>query len=196
MPRAASSAGFDYYLQPFTMPEPEYYGSVMLFYQATAPLGWTQITSEDNIGLRIVSGATGGTVSGTQPFTTVYPASPISSVSVATAPLAGATSAPTTISTTQMPIHTHSPNVTYNVVGGNQTTWGPTISGGINALAYGFSWTGSSSGVTLNPQPAAYTAGSHAHTWAGAAGGGFFTTITPTGFSIKYMDFIRASKNS
>jgi hypothetical protein len=196
MPRAASSAGFDYYLQPFTMPEPEYYGSVMLFYQATAPLGWTQITTENDIGLRIVSGTTGGTVSGTRPFTTVYPASPTTTVSVVTSPLPGATSNPTTISINQMGIHTHSPNVTANTAGGNQTIWGPTISGGITALAHGFSWSRSSGNVTLNPQPAGYTGGGHNHTWAGAAGGGSFTAITPTGFAIKYMNFIQASKNS
>ena len=89
MPRAASSAGFDFYLQPFTDPEPEYYGSTMIFHQATAPTGWTQDTSENDIGLRIVSGTTGGTVSGTRSFTSVYPASgfPVQ-VSVATAPIA------------------------------------------------------------------------------------------------------------
>jgi hypothetical protein len=196
MPRAASSAGFDYYLQSFTMPEPEYYGSVMLFYQATAPLGWTQDTTENNIGLRIVTGTTGGTVSGTRPFTTVYPASPITSVSTTTSALSPATSNPATITESTMAIHTHSPNVTANTPGGNQTIWGPTISGGSSFLAHGFSWTGVSGGVTLNPQPASYTGGGHNHGWAGAAGGGTFTATTPTGFSIKYMDFIRASKNS
>lgn len=45
-------------------------GSVMLFYQAAAPVGWTKLTSHDDKALRVVSG-TGGTAGGTVPFTTV-----------------------------------------------------------------------------------------------------------------------------
>lgn len=35
-------------------------GTVMLFYQAAAPVGWTQISNDDNSMLRMVSGAGGG----------------------------------------------------------------------------------------------------------------------------------------
>ena len=45
-------------------------GTVMLFYQATAPLGWTQVTTQNDKALRVVSG-TGGVSGGTNPFSTV-----------------------------------------------------------------------------------------------------------------------------
>lgn len=35
-------------------------GTVMLFYQAAAPTGWTQVTTQDNKALRVVSGSGGG----------------------------------------------------------------------------------------------------------------------------------------
>jgi hypothetical protein len=48
-------------------------GSVMLFYQAAAPTGWTQVTTAglNDSALRIVT-STGGTTSGTSAFSTVF----------------------------------------------------------------------------------------------------------------------------
>src|SRR5882672_6730308 len=45
-------------------------GSVMVFYQATAPVGWTKIVSQHDKALRVSSG-TGGLAGGTNPFSTV-----------------------------------------------------------------------------------------------------------------------------
>jgi hypothetical protein len=45
-------------------------GAVMLFYQASAPLGWTQVTTQNDKALRVVSGS-GGVSGGTNPFSTV-----------------------------------------------------------------------------------------------------------------------------
>ena len=45
-------------------------GSVMLFYQAAAPTGWTKIVSQHDKALRVTSG-TGGVVGGTNPFSSV-----------------------------------------------------------------------------------------------------------------------------
>lgn len=45
-------------------------GTVMLFYQAAAPTGWTQVTTHNDKALRVVSGAGGGS-GGTNPFSTV-----------------------------------------------------------------------------------------------------------------------------
>lgn len=45
-------------------------GSVMLFYQGAAPTGWTQVTTQNDKALRVVSG-TGGVTGGTNPFSTV-----------------------------------------------------------------------------------------------------------------------------
>lgn len=46
-------------------------GTTLLFYQASAPTGWTQVTTQNNKALRIVSGTGGGT-GGTSSFTTVF----------------------------------------------------------------------------------------------------------------------------
>ena len=46
-------------------------GSIMLFYQAGAPTGWTKITSQNNKAIRVVSG-TGGGGGGNNTFTTTF----------------------------------------------------------------------------------------------------------------------------
>jgi hypothetical protein len=45
-------------------------GTVMVFYQAAAPTGWTKLTTQNDKALRVVSGA-GGVAGGTNPFSTV-----------------------------------------------------------------------------------------------------------------------------
>lgn len=40
-------------------------GTVMIFAQASAPTGWTKITTQNDKALRVVSGSTGGTAGGT-----------------------------------------------------------------------------------------------------------------------------------
>ena len=71
-------------------------GTKMLFVQASAPVGWTQVTSSvDNKALRVVSGSgggTGGSVSFTSAFASHTPAG---------------TNAGTAITIAQMPSHTH-----------------------------------------------------------------------------------------
>jgi hypothetical protein len=69
-------------------------GTVLLFYQAAAPTGWTKLTSQDNKALRVVSGS-GGVAGGTTAFTTVF---------ANQSPTTGAT----TLSTSQIPSHSHS----------------------------------------------------------------------------------------
>jgi hypothetical protein len=66
-------------------------GTVMLFVQTAAPTGWTKSTTHDNKALRVVSGSV--TTGGTQNFTAV---------------LNGNVGA-TTLTTAQMPSHTHTP---------------------------------------------------------------------------------------
>lgn len=46
-------------------------GTVMLFYQAAAPLGWTKQTTQNDKALRVVSGSTGGSAGGTNSFSSV-----------------------------------------------------------------------------------------------------------------------------
>jgi hypothetical protein len=45
----------------------------MLFYQSAAPTGWTQLTTQNNKALRVVSGTGGGT-GGSNTFTTTFAA--------------------------------------------------------------------------------------------------------------------------
>lgn len=72
-------------------------GTKSLFYQASAPTGWTQVVSLNDYALRLVSG-TGGTTGGTTAFSTVFSNQTIS--------VSGSTGA-TTLSTAQMPSHSH-----------------------------------------------------------------------------------------
>ena len=76
-------------------------GTRMTFNQTNAPLGWTKDTSTDNAGFRLVSGTagSGGSVNFTTAFST---ATDVTITSVAGS--AGAT----TLSTPQIPSHTHS----------------------------------------------------------------------------------------
>lgn len=62
-------------------------GTVMLFFQSAAPIGWTQVTNQNNKAFRVVSGTGGGT-GGTDPFTTVFGLTAVDGTSVSTAQLA------------------------------------------------------------------------------------------------------------
>ena len=64
-------------------------GTVMLFVQTAAPTGWTKSTTHDNKALRVVSGSV--TTGGTQGFTAVL----------------NGTVGATTLTTAQIPSHTH-----------------------------------------------------------------------------------------
>lgn len=93
--------------------------SVQIFYQATAPTGWTQVTHHDpptnsqsinNKALRVVSG-NGGTYNGMDPFTTVFPSSVRAINDSAT--LTG-TVGDTTLTLDQLPIHAHGAGSSFN----------------------------------------------------------------------------------
>ena len=94
-------------------------GSVLLFYQAAAPTGWTQVTTQNNKALRIVSGTGGGT-GGTVAFTTAFASQAVSGTV--------GTSGATTLSTAQMPSHTHSVTFGYSC-GGNYFGYGSIVYG-------------------------------------------------------------------
>jgi hypothetical protein len=47
-------------------------GTKLIFPQAAAPTGWTKDTTHDNKALRLVTGGTGGTAGGVNPFTSVF----------------------------------------------------------------------------------------------------------------------------
>jgi hypothetical protein len=85
--------------------------SVAVFYQASAPTGWTQITTQNNKALRVVSG-TGGGAGGSIAFTTAFPGSlkPVTGTVTATGTVGG-----TTLTTDQLPSHAHGAGSTVSV---------------------------------------------------------------------------------
>jgi len=129
-------------------------GTVMLFVQTSAPTGWTKSTTHDNKALRIVSGSvsTGGSVG----FTTAF----------GTPNVSGSVSA-TTLSTSQMPSHTHSVPV------------GPGGCFGVGDAASSFT-----SGARFSTGSAG-GGDSHTHSLSGAT-----TTI-----NVAYVDVIIATKD-
>ena len=70
-------------------------GTVMAFFQAAAPTGWTQVTTHNNKALRVVSGAGGGS-GGSVAFTTAFASQAVSG-----------TVGNTTLTSSQIPSHDH-----------------------------------------------------------------------------------------
>lgn len=104
-------------------------GTKMAFFQATAPIGWTQDTTHNDALLRVVSGATGGNFGGTDGF-------------VAT-PLASTAGHALTVA--EMPAHTH----TYNKGDPSTATQGNYIPGAPYYVEIA-STTGSTGGSTAH----------------------------------------------
>ena len=146
-------------------------GTRMLFAQTTAPTGWTKDTTNyNNFALRVTTGAasTGGSVGFTTAFASQTPAG---SVSIDTS---GLSAGSTTLTTAQIPSHTH----TYVVTGGTVAFPGPL-----------FDTAGVSNGNTGS------TGGgnSHNHSISGSATGSF--TGTAINLAVQYLDVITATKN-
>lgn len=70
-------------------------GTVLAFFQAFAPIGWTQIATHNNKAMRIVSGAGGGS-GGSVAFTTAFVSQAVSG-----------TVGNTTLNSSQVPYHDH-----------------------------------------------------------------------------------------
>jgi hypothetical protein len=134
-------------------------GTRLIFAQSTAPTGWTKDTTNyNNHALRVVTGAasTGGTVD----FTTAFASQAVSGTV--------GTSGATTLSTSEIPSHTHS----YQRASGSASG----IAGGC-----GVNNEGATTGATGG-------GGSHTHS------GGTFTG-TAINLAVKYLDVITATKN-
>ena len=133
-------------------------GTAMLFAQTSAPTGWTKAATHDNKALRVVTGtaSSGGTVA----FTTAF----------ASKAVTGTTDA-TTLTTTQIPSHTHNMYFTngFDNTGAVYPTGGIGIR--INNLYYASNTSGGG--------------GSHTHTFTGTA----------IDLAVQYVDVIIATKN-
>ena len=145
-------------------------GTVMLFAQTTAPTGWTKNTTQnDNSALRLVTGtaSTGGSVA----FTTAFASqTPTGSVNISS--LSG-TIGSTTLTTPQIPSHTHN----YEGPAG-----GP---GGVGSAT-----------TASSPRATSATGGggSHTHPFSGSGGSATFTG-NAINLAVQYVDIIRATKN-
>jgi hypothetical protein len=130
-------------------------GTSMLFRQTAAPTGWTKVTTYNDYALRIVSGAasTGGSVAFTTAFASQTPTITTSGLS------AGAT----TLSTSQIPSHTHQVSYSDGSAGGSGVTNGygrfqfagyanSESTGGGNSHSHSISGSATSSAINLAVQ--------------------------------------------
>jgi hypothetical protein len=159
-------------------------GTIMLFWQASAPVGWTIVTSQNDKAIRVVSGS-GGVAGGTNPFSTVQAQTATGAHTLGVAEL------PTGLQVSGSPTITVYP-------GGNNTNYVPTCSAGFSQNVFTFtgtvyavvagsgggssmSYTATMQGVNTITLTASNTSGSsHTH---------------PLTMSVQYIDVILCSKN-
>jgi len=145
-------------------------GTIIVFGQTAAPTGWTKITTYDNAALRIVSGsaASGGSVD----FTTAFASQAVSG-SIGNTTDTG-TVGSTTLTTSQIPSHTHTALVPGSGgCGSNGQYVGDSATINTGATGGGGSHNHS---LTMN---------AHNHTFTGTA----------INLAVKYVDVIFASKD-
>jgi hypothetical protein len=148
-------------------------GTVMLFAQTAAPTGFTKnTTTGDNSALRVTTGVvgTGGSVAFTTAFASQTPTGSVSITAVSGS--AGAT----TLSTPQIPSHSHS-----------IATTEPSTSGGT---------VGAGSGTTIGNggTNGEGGSGSHTHPFSFSSGSGTFSG-NAINLAVQYIDVIRATKD-
>jgi hypothetical protein len=186
-------------------------GTVALFHQTTAPTGWTKRTDQNNKAFRVVSGSVG--TGGNQPFTTAFASKGVSGSVAAAGNMGGSTSgtvssttvtgsvagsvANHTLTTAQMPAHTHVYSRAQNATTGGAGA----AKGGSSLLSIGYanqttSSTGSNHGHNHGWSGTIGT-NAHNHTWSGSIAvnnhaHGF--TGTAINMAVQYVDIIMATK--
>ena len=164
-------------------------GTVLVFYQAAAPTGWTQVTTQNDAALRVVSTAGGGT-GGTVAFTTAFAAANTTDgTALTTAQLPahnhGVTD-PTHTHAKTDPGHTHGytgPDNTWSTTGAGGVTWtsGAALASAnfaISSAVTNITITAASTGITIQNTGSGST---HNHTLGNLA--------------VKYIDTIICRKN-
>ena len=154
-------------------------GTVMLFAQTSAPTGWTKDSSNyNNSALRIVTGSasTGGSVDFTTAFASQTPTGSVSITSVT------GTAGSTTLSTPQIPSHTHTTGL-FPTIGGPEEPSKPRAQTGPSPAPSAPTNTGATGG-----------GGSHDHPFSFSSGSGTFSG-NAINLAVKYVDVIRATKN-
>lgn len=153
-------------------------GTRLMFAQTAAPTGWTKDTvNYDEHCLRVTTGtaSTGGSVNFTSAFTSQTPSGSVTITSVTGS--AGAT----TLSTPQIPAHTHAAppglNVVFSTGGSRNSSNGNTV----DSLSVGnLANTGGG--------------GSHSHPFSFSSGTGTFSG-SAINLAVKYLDVITATKD-
>jgi hypothetical protein len=142
-------------------------GTLMLFQQTAAPTGWTKQTTHHDKALRVVTGSVvnGGNVAFSIAYANTTPTITTSSLSAAA----------TTLTTTQMPSHTH--DVGYSDGSG--------YGGGVGGVQQGGCFQNNSAHFS----GAAGSGGSHTHSVSGSA----TSSVIP--LNVQYVDLIIASKS-
>jgi len=147
--------------------------SSMLFYLASAPTGWTQVTTHNDKALRVVS-ATGAGSGGSIAFSSAFPsvATPVSATVPVT--ITGLAGGATTLDINMIPSHAHPANAGGNALYAPGA--GTPSSPGTAAVAPGTT-TGNAGNGGSHSHPASYT----------SASGPFSTTID---LRVQYVDMI------
>lgn len=146
-------------------------GTAMLFAQASAPVGWTKSTAQDNAAIRVVSGTGGGT-GGTADFTTAFaPQTPSGTVGN------------TTLTIAQIPLHGHPWRSGYVNNVDSDTSGGFMINDTGNFTQPAFTGTPSNTGGEQIGGTGG--GGSHTHTFTGDA----------IDLAVKYRDVILCTKD-
>lgn len=168
-------------------------GTTAVFYQASAPTGWTQVTTQNDAALRVVSGVGGGG-GGTNPFSSAFTSIAVTgsvSISTATGTVGG-----TALTVSQMPSHGHSVNDpghshSFNMYAA--TSGGPNgpTDGSVNGLAGYFGTYGAFTGITIAATGGGAT---HAHSLSMDPQSASFTGNN-INLSVKYINTIICSKN-
>lgn len=152
-------------------------GTAMLFVQAAAPTGWTLSTTHNNKALRIVSSSGGGS-GGSVAFTTAF---------------ANGNAGDTTLSTNQIPSHTHPISQLYqtpNWSSGN-TGSGSTIGGSANYLGAGAFQNYTTPYANIGQT---WSYGGSYQNWLGYIGGSGSHTHSLS-LGVQYVDAIICTKN-
>lgn len=206
-------------------------GTRLVFAQTAAPTGWTKDTTHDNAALRVVSGTAGS--GGTQNFTTAFTTQGVSgsvggqvasgtigsqsvSGSIANTTAGGGVGfvgsvGATTLTESQMPSHSHAPNLNNhqfvtNDYPAGQASW-TFVSQQGNMQANGGYFTATSGGSTSHthtfghltafygdPHNHTFNGSSHDHTFTGSSHSHSFSG-TSIDLTVKYVDTIIATKD-
>lgn len=139
-------------------------GTAMLFVQTAAPTGWTKSTTHNDKALRVVSGTASS--GGTTAFSTVF------ANQTPTITTSGLSAGATTLSTSQIPSHTHTVPIAdaCNFSGGNFPIQSRTNTASLTTAATG-------------------GGGSHTHSISGSA------TSSAITLNVQYVDVIIATKD-